>query len=223
MSDERQAAPIVDLHAIAAQVGVDLAGAFTSLDALYADIDARNAKNTAGLELPCHRGCSACCHESVFLTPLEFLRVWDHVQRTFSDAERDAVVRRGLELYEEQRALIEALEGPTPEGEDDHFSIAAQIRFRCPFLSADEACTVYPARELYARLFGCSFNAQGGVYGCLLVGQHLGGRTVTLVRVPGAVQRLVELPLTFKRQVFPYYVWWLYGPGSEVWEGRGIR
>lgn len=205
--------PRVDLGAMATAVGVDLAAARAALLALYADIDERNARNTAGLELPCHRGCDACCHESVFLTPLEFLVAWEWAQEHLDDATRDAIVDAGLALHERERHRITAFEAPPPDGARDHLAIARELRFRCPFLGDGGACRIYPVRELYARLFGCSFNDEGGVYGCELVGAHLGGKTVTLVGVRRAVERLAALPLTGKRQVYPYYLHLLYGSG----------
>src|SRR5690349_364890 len=193
--------PRVDLTAVAHQMGVELAPALAALDALYAQVDEAINVTTAQLDLPCHRGCDMCCHESVFLTPLEFFAAWDHVQRELDEEARDEIVEAGLALYSQNRELIDALERPPPPGERDHLSIASQIKFRCPLLGADGACRVYPVRELYARMFGCSFNDDGGVYGCHLVGAHLAGRTVTLTRVRGMAQRLNELPLTGKRQV----------------------
>ncbi len=195
---------------MAAAVGVDLADAVSRLRGLYDEVDARNAANTRDLDLPCHKGCDMCCHESVFLTPLEFFAAWDWAQANLDDATREAVVDEALALYEKNRSLIVALEEPPPAGQKDHVEVARQIRFRCPFLSAQGACRVYPVRELYARLFGASFNEDGGVYGCHLVGAHLGGKTVTLTRARMWAQRLNELPLTGKRQVYPYYFHLLY-------------
>ncbi|MBI3179868.1 MAG: hypothetical protein HYZ27_09425 [Deltaproteobacteria bacterium] len=203
--------PRVDLDALAAGQGVNSREAIAALMKIYADVDARNAKNTPGLDLPCHRGCDACCHESVFLTPLEFYCVWDWVQTHLDDATRSAVVERGLELFEKNRALIEALEGPPPAGERDHLRVAQQLRFTCPLLGPDGACRVYPVREIYARLFGCSFNDEGGIYGCHIVAGHLAGKVVTLLPVRGTARRLNDLPLTHKRQVYPYYLHQLYG------------
>jgi hypothetical protein len=200
--------PVVDLRALASQLGCELDTAFERLRALYGELDARNAANTATLGLPCARGCSACCKDSVFLTPLEFFYVWDTVQTTLSDEARSAIVSRGLALYAEHRALIDALDGPPS---DAHTGVAAQLRYDCPLLDPDGACLAYPARELYARMFGQSFNEAGGAYGCGLVGQHLAGRVVTLLRVRVAAQLLSELPLTFKRQVYPWYINLLYG------------
>ncbi len=203
--------PKIDLRALAREAGVDLDAAVAQLTSLYADVDRRNGTNTSTLDLPCRQGCDACCHESVFLTPLEFFAVWDYVQRHLGDATRQGIIERGLAIYEQESERILALEGPPPPGETDHFAIARQLRFRCPLLGEDGACQVYPARELYARLFGCSFNAEGGVYGCHLVGAHLAGKTVTLVSAPRVARLLEELPLTGKRQVYPYYIDLLYG------------
>jgi hypothetical protein len=193
---------------MASAVGVDLDAAFAGLQKLYDYVDERNATNTRALDLPCHRGCSMCCKESVFMTPLEFFFAWDYVQKALSDETRSAIVDKGIALYEQHRALIVALDGDhTPE----HDAIAARLKFDCPLLGADGACEAYPGRELYARLFGSTFNEDGGVYGCHIVGAHLGGKSVTLLRARPVAKMLEELPLTFKRQVYPYYIHWMYG------------
>ena len=95
--------PIVDFRAVASQVGVNLDEAFEALDAIYDDVDARNQANTRLLDLPCHRGCDACCHESVFLTPLEFYRVWDWVQVNVDAQARTVMIERALEAYAENQ------------------------------------------------------------------------------------------------------------------------
>ena len=206
----------IDFIGVAATWGVDLPAAFASLAALYDDVDTRNAANTRGLDLPCHRGCDMCCHESVFLTLLEFCYVWDYVQTHFDDEERNRVIGEGLRLYEENRDLIDALDHSPPEGERDHFAIAQKIRFTCPMLGADGACRVYPVRELLARLFGCSFNDTSGVYGCHLVAAHLADKTVRLLPARGTARRMRDLPLTDKRQVYPYYFQLLFGEEARA-------
>ncbi|MEZ4270508.1 MAG: hypothetical protein R3C68_03440 [Myxococcota bacterium] len=203
--------PKVDLHALAAQVDEDLDAALEALQALYREVDRRNAENTRTLDLPCHRGCDMCCHESVFLTPLEFFSVWDYAQRELSDETRQGIIVRGLALYAEHQAAIALLQDPPQEGRRDHFEVARKLRFTCPFLGAQGACLVYPARELYARLFGSSFNEGEGIFGCHLVGEHLAGKTVSLLRVRPMALKLSELPLTFMRQIYPYYLHMLYG------------
>ncbi len=200
--------PVIDIPALAAQLEVDWAEARTQLAQVYERLDERIATRTAGLDLPCYRGCSACCHESVFVTPLEFLYVWEWVQENFSDEAKGRVIERGLTLYDAHRERIEALESGPPA---QHDAIARGLRFTCPLLGEAGECSVYPVRELYARLFGCSFNSEGGIYGCHLVGAHLADRVVTLPAVRPWAQVLGELPLTFKRQVYPYWLHWLFG------------
>jgi Fe-S-cluster containining protein len=208
--------PLLDLHALAAEAGVDLDDAMARLMAIYDDIDARNARNTADLDLPCHRGCSACCEASVFVSPLEFFTAWHWAQEHLDDEVRDRIVYDALRIYRAQQPVIDALSGPVPEGEDDHTSLAEGLAFRCPILSDEGVCQIYPAREVYARLFGCSFNDDRGVYGCDLVGAHLtSGRfadqEITLVKARENAARLLELPLSRLQQVYPWYFHWVYG------------
>jgi Fe-S-cluster containining protein len=203
-----------DLRALALEQAVDLDDAMAQLDALYADLDRRNARHTSDLDLPCHRGCSMCCHESVFLTQLEFFAAWDYLQREAGDATIERVVRDALALHDEHRALIESFDRPPPEGADDHTGLHQQLSYSCPLLDDEGGCRVYPRREMLARLFGCSFNDEGGVYGCHLVGEHLGGKTVTLVRARPMAMLVHELPLTDHQQVWPRWIWTLYGAGA---------
>lgn len=203
--------PRIDLHHFAATLDVDLDEAFGALLRLYEDIDERLKNTTSGLNLPCHRGCDMCCYESVFVTPLEFLYVWDFVQRNFTNTRMNEVIQDGLALFVQFRGRIEQLDSWTPESGEDPLEIARNIKFRCPLLGGDGGCSVYPVRELYARLFGSTFNRLGGIYGCHLVGEHLGGKEITLLKAEPAALRLNDLPLTFKRQVYPYYIHLLYG------------
>jgi len=203
--------PRVDLFAAARALGTDLEDALARLGRLYDHVDARNKALTSDLELPCHRGCSACCHESVFLTPLEFFGAWHHLQETADDATFTRVVAEGLALYREHEALIRAFDEPPPAGHADHTALHKKLAFRCPLLDDDGGCRVYPWREMLARLFGCSFNDEGGVYGCHLSGEHLGGRTLTLLRARPIMHLVHELPLTDSQQVWPHYIHALYG------------
>jgi len=209
-------APPVDLFAWAKDADVDLGPAFEALQRLYDEIERKNAALTQNLNLPCHRGCSMCCHESVFLTPLEFFYVWHYVQTHLTDQERQGIIEDGLKLYEEHRTQILALEEPLTGAQQDHFDVASRLRFACPMLSAAGACRVYPAREMLARLFGCSFNDAGGLYACHIVADHIGDQTVTLLRARPTWRRLLDLPLTHKRQVYPYYIHLLFGGASTA-------
>jgi Fe-S-cluster containining protein len=199
-----------DLRTLAAQRGVDLDALLAVLDSFYRGIDARNAQNTAALSLPCRSGCDACCKDSVFLTPLEFLGVWDLLQKSVSDPVLTEVVGVGLALYKQHRETITALDQPTLDGEKEHVRLALRLRYPCPLLDSAGTCRVYARRELYSRLFGNSFNDDSGIYGCAQIGALLSGKVVTLLSVRRTAQSLEDLPLTAWRQVYPYYIHALY-------------
>ena len=213
---QRMAAPTptdaIDLEAAARALGVELAPALAALRALLADVDRVVDDASAPLGLPCHRGCSMCCHQSVFLTPLEFFYAWDWAQRHLDGARRAAMVRRGLALYHHHRATIDALGQRGGDGQQaSHDALARGLRFRCPLLGDDDACSVHPARELFARLFGGSFLDGGEIYGCQLVALHLAGRPAALPRARAQARRIADLPLTSMRQVYPWYLHLFYG------------
>ena len=129
-----------------------LQSGFTALAQLYRELDAALARTTATLDLPCKAGCDACCHQSVFLTPLEFLAAWDWLQSEVSQSELSAIVTKAIRIYRLNEAVINRLDLPAPDGEADHFSLVENLAFRCPLLAEDGRCMVHPARELYARL-----------------------------------------------------------------------
>lgn len=200
-----------DLRALAQAEGVDLDAALTQLRTLYADTDARIAKNTAGMDLPCKSGCSACCEEMVFLTPLEFYGAWDYFQTHVDDDVLDEAIARGLDIYAEFREAFEAFARPPPAGAADHTAIAVNVAFRCPLLSDEGECRVYPMREILGRLFGCSFNDVRGIYGCGLSGAYFAEKVVTLTRARDCATQVHDLPLAQRQTAYPAYIHALYG------------
>ena len=207
--------PCVELADLPETEGVDLELSFTVLQMFYDNVDGTLESSTSGLDLPCSKGCSTCCHESVFLTPLEFYYIWNYVQQELRSDLRNEVIEKALALYQQNQKLIESFEKPPPDGELDHFVLARLLRFTCPFLSEEGACQVYPVRELFARLFGSTFDNEGGIYGCYLVKEHMEGQHATLLTARKTAQYLNDLPLTHKRQVFPYYIHQLYQKTEE--------
>ena len=192
--------------------GFELQDAFQDLASLYRDVDAALSRTTSSLNLPCKAGCDACCHQSVFLTPLEFLAAWDWLQSEVSDDELSQVVSNALRIFRLHQGVISTLDEPPPDGELDHFSLVETLAFRCPLLSADGRCLVHPARELYARLFGGSWERQpGALYACHIVSEHLAGRELALLVSQDWARRLDQLPLTHRRTVYPAYIAEIYG------------
>ncbi|MBI5507106.1 MAG: hypothetical protein HY903_00005 [Deltaproteobacteria bacterium] len=197
---------LVSLSRLAGARAAELDEGLTALGALYQAVDVHLAATAAGLALPCRRGCDACCRECVFLTPLEFSAVWRALEAQETEAVRRQIIDDGRRLYALHRRVIEALCEPPPAGAVDHFGLVQDLGFRCPILGPKGSCRAYSARELYARLFGQSFNEEGGVYGCHLSGAALCGKHVTLLRARSAALKLNTLPFTGRRQVFPYYL-----------------
>ena len=107
-----------------------------------------------------------------FFNPLEFYGPGIGSKRMLRRAARIQMIEEGLAVYERNQQLIVQLNRPPQDGDPSHDELARELKFRCPLLEADGRCGVYPMRELLGRLFGCSFNSAGGVYGCHPVGSH---------------------------------------------------
>ena len=189
-----------------------LQSGFTALAQLYRELDQALQRTTETLDLPCKAGCDACCHQSVFLTPLEFLAAWDWLQSEVSQSELSAIVTKAIRIYRLNQAVINRLDLPAPDGQSDHFSLVEGLAFRCPLLAEDGRCMVHPARELYARLFGGSWERRpGALYACHIVSEHLADKELSLLVSKDWAQKLNALPLTHRRTVYPAYIAELYG------------
>lgn len=200
-------------------LGSDAGAILGSLDQLYRAIDAEVAEQTAGQGLPCKMGCDACCHQSVFLSAPEFLRVAAELLATRSIEERRRVVSEMRALASRFSDELEQLEQFPPGAERDE--VAARVAFRCPLLGSDGRCTIYPARELNARTFGATWDhRRAEPYGCpLTVARVLElGRSVAerWADPRDARMRLARaVPGTEKVQLYP---WWFEQYGRYLTE-----
>lgn len=95
------------------------------------------AREMAGLEIDCSRGCSWCCHQLVVLTNIEDARRILLLARERMDAPRFAAFEQQLR---QQAAQIAAL----------GYEQAGQRNWPCPLLQ-DNECTVYEARPVACR------------------------------------------------------------------------
>jgi Fe-S-cluster containining protein len=100
----------------------------------------------------CKRRCSDCCHAvfGLFLIESVFLKQ-DFDQ--LDDAERNAALERCGEADRE----LEILERTLKTFEDDPQMVAysmAKARIRCPLLSDNEDCVLYPDRPITCRVYG---------------------------------------------------------------------
>lgn len=84
----------------------------------------------------CRAGCDHCCYQVVGATPPEVLAIFDHLRRTLSAVELEAVAARVAELQAKREGL----------SADERFS----PDHPCPFLRAGR-CTIYEVRPLSCR------------------------------------------------------------------------
>ncbi|WFR95704.1 YkgJ family cysteine cluster protein [Rhizobium tumorigenes] len=112
----------------AARVAMELADAA---------VDAVRSNFAGQPKYACGKGCSACCHLFVAVPPgVAEVIAW-HVNRNFTDAERENLVER---LKMAETAAI-ASGGPQA------------LRTPCALLNEEGACTIYDVRPLSCRSF----------------------------------------------------------------------
>lgn len=208
------------------ELGEDPDAILQPLTELYRTLDEALETRAHGLQLPCRPGCDACCHEAVFVSAPEFLKVAAHLLFERSLEARIAINREMQTWalrYEDELELLETIE-PGPERDE----VALRVKFRCPLLGSDGRCTVYEARELNARTFGQSWDeVRSEPYGCELTHARL--RVLppetgpALLSARAARRRLVDtVPGTERVHVYP---WWFLRYGHwlerESNAGRG--
>ena len=114
--------------------------------------------------IKCERRCSDCCHAvfGLFLIEAVFLK------RDFDQLgikEREAALNRCEEADKE----LETLQKTLKEFEDDPQMGAysmAKARIRCPLLSDDHECILYPYRPITCRVYGIPTLIQGVPRAC---------------------------------------------------------
>ncbi len=100
----------------------------------------------------CRLHCSDCCHAvfGLFLIEAVFIK---HDFDQLNEAEKKAALKR----CESADRELTRLEGTLREFKDDPQMITysmAKARIRCPLLSEDEKCILYPYRPMTCRAYG---------------------------------------------------------------------
>lgn len=111
----------------------------------------------AGLDIPCKKGCAACCRYLVPLSIPEVFRLWDELQATPAARQRQVMSA----FVNASQQILRASPPPAPQtraasGENPQDSQKAlnhwyaDIDVDCPFLER-EICTAYPFRPIACR------------------------------------------------------------------------
>lgn len=124
-----------------------------------ADQGFQRMENEFAESVKCEPHCADCCHAvfGLFLIEAVFLK---HDFDQLGEAERMAALKRGHEADKE----LEALERTLKEFEGDPQMSAysmARARIRCPLLSDDNECILYPHRPITCRIYGIPIMVQG--------------------------------------------------------------
>jgi hypothetical protein len=95
----------------------------------------------------CEKGCNACCYLIVDSAAIEAEMVRRYMEKRFSDVERLGVLKKIREAKPNY---------PEPVGTDKEFPDSLVERhfsqnIPCPFLSAEELCTIYEVRPINCR------------------------------------------------------------------------
>lgn len=124
--------------------------------AVYAAMAAVQAQ-TAPRAWVCHRGCSTCCHQMIFVTSGEMGEIQAHLQ-SLARPLRRAVAARIRKAVAKYRKWFSAIGGSSHPCASDQRWVSAQWEGTpCPLLDARGACSVYPARPIDCRtLHSCT-------------------------------------------------------------------
>jgi Fe-S-cluster containining protein len=112
----------------------------------------------------CDRRCSDCCHAvfGLFLVEAAYLKI------RFDELHKD-LIRETLWRCVESERDLKRLEAKMRRYADDHAGqaqIMAQERVRCPLLSTDQECILYPHRPITCRVYGIPTRIQGRARAC---------------------------------------------------------
>jgi Fe-S-cluster containining protein len=107
--------------------------------------------------VPCHAGCTACCHGPFDVTVADVELIREAVER-MTEPERAEVLARAGGLLERMRALAPDWAPPYAIAElgDERFDRLADALAAepCPLLGDDGRCRIYRDRPMVCRLIG---------------------------------------------------------------------
>ncbi|MCC5612491.1 YkgJ family cysteine cluster protein, partial [Nostoc sp. CHAB 5834] len=132
LEPQAQASALKQVHAGNATALQYQVQVFKRMDAALAQTN-----GLQGRTLACKPGCGLCCHYHVNIAPSEALALAEHVETTFSEAQK-AEVRRRLKENTDLAATL---------GPEKH----VYTNIACAFLTEDQKCGVYEVRPAACR------------------------------------------------------------------------
>jgi Fe-S-cluster containining protein len=130
------------------------------LDQWFAD-----GRRAAPIAVPCHGGCTACCHGPFDISVADAELIGDAVRRLPSAA-REAAVHRATALLDLMRAVEPGWAPPYEVAAigDDRFDRLSDALASepCPLLDDAGRCRIYADRPLVCRLIGLSMVTPAG-------------------------------------------------------------
>ena len=112
----------------------------------------------------CEIHCTDCCHAVFGLFLIEALHLQKHFHR-LANKERKSALLRAEQFDQQLQALQEKIvkANHSPEAAD---SLLGSERIRCPLLSDELECILYPYRPITCRVYGIPSTIQGKARVC---------------------------------------------------------
>ena len=129
-----------------------------------ANLTFKGMQEEYGACIKCDRHCSDCCHAVFGLFLIESAYIKQHFDQLGNEEKKAALLR----CSETDRGL-KRMEKMLKEFEDDpgmQTHIMAKEKIRCPLLSNDLDCILYPYRPITCRIYGVPTKIQGKARVC---------------------------------------------------------
>ncbi|MGC7846591.1 YkgJ family cysteine cluster protein [Desulforudis sp. 1088] len=137
-----------ELFARYEQLGLAADLAFERMQREYADA------------VKCERGCTDCCHALFGLFPVEAAYLKDRFDKLDPSLQQE-ILQRADEAEERLKQLQEKLNDAFSDDPEMQSYAMARERVRCPLLSDEGDCALYPFRPVTCRVYGIPTTVQG--------------------------------------------------------------
>jgi len=141
---------------------------------LWVDSQIDSVEESCGVKNSCCKGCSSCCYQPIFVTPVEMLGIRQHLENLGRKEQEklmeivlgvcnritESGIERDINKIDSETEIIRLM--------NDYFKLGIS----CPLLSADKECLVYEVRPTNCwsyRMYGdpgncaISFNPEYGI------------------------------------------------------------